>query len=206
MSSGKRPEKNIGKSRGPGGIEATDGWRLENMGLRFAQNMACAVFLALGAGGVNAQETSDNQVATKTAWAVFADSNPKECWAVSAPKETVNTKDGREVAVRRGDILLMTFFRPAAQVSGQLAFTGGYPFAKGSTVSMNIDGTVFELFTDGEWAWAASAAEDAKIVAALKRGSNAVLTARSGRGTQTKDSFSLSGFTAAVEDAEKRCN
>ena len=30
-------------------------------------------------------------------------------------------------------------------------------------------------------------------------------TGRSGRGTQTKDTFSLLGFTAAVEEAEKRC-
>jgi hypothetical protein len=39
----------------------------------------------------------------------------------------------------------------------------------------------------------------------MKRGAQAVITARSGRGTHTKDTFSLSGFTAALEDAEKRC-
>ena len=176
------------------------------MVLRFAQTMACAAMIFAGTTGAYAQQTSTNQVATKTAWAVFEDSNPKECWAVSSPKETVNTKDGRVVAVRRGDILLMTFFRPAANVKGQLAFTGGYPFAPGSTVNLRIDGSSFELFVEGEWAWAASAADDAKIVTALKRGSSAILTARSSRGTQTKDTFSLLGFTAAVEDAEKRCN
>ena len=40
----------------------------------------------------------------------------------------------------------------------------------------------------------------------MKRGTEAVLTARSERGTQTKDTFSLLGFTAAIEDAEKRCS
>jgi len=39
----------------------------------------------------------------------------------------------------------------------------------------------------------------------MKRGVDAVLTARSTRGTQTKDTFSLLGYTAAVEEAEKRC-
>ncbi|RFP85684.1 hypothetical protein DZK27_16235 [Rhodobacteraceae bacterium 63075] len=158
-----------------------------------------------GALPASAQETSTNQVATKTAWAVFEDTDPKECWAVSSPKETVNTRDGRVVAVRRGDILLMTFYRPSANVQGQLAFTGGYPFAQGSTVSLDIDGTGYELFTEGEWAWAASASDDAKIMTALKRGTDAVLTARSTRGTTTKDTFSLLGFTAAAEDAEARC-
>ena len=70
---------------------------------------------------------------------------------------------------------------------------------------MNISGAEFELFTDGEWAWPATPADDAKIITAMKRGSSAILTARSGRGTQTKDTFSLLGFTASVEEAEKRC-
>jgi len=152
-----------------------------------------------------AQEQSTNRVAAKTDWSVFVENDPKECWSVSAPKETVNTRDGRVVAVRRGDILLFVFYRPAAGVSGQVTFTGGYPFANGSTVNLTIGDSQFELFTEGEWAWPASAADDAKIIAAMKRGSDAVLTARSGRGTVTKDTFSLLGFTAAVEDAETRC-
>jgi hypothetical protein len=34
---------------------------------------------------------------------------------------------------------------------------------------------------------------------------DAVLTAESSRGTTTKDTFSLMGYTAAVEEAEQRC-
>ncbi|RKF14230.1 hypothetical protein D6850_12800 [Roseovarius spongiae] len=157
------------------------------------------------ASGAFAQDESTNQVAAKTAWSVFVDSDPKECWAVSAPTESVNTKGGRVVAVRRGEILFMTFFRPAAGVAGQVAFTGGYPFASGSTVEVNVDGAKFELFTEGEWAWPASKSDDAKIIAAMKRGADAILTARSSRGTQTKDTFSLLGYTAAMEEAQKRC-
>lgn len=177
------------------------------MGRLTALRLLTGAMLAAAASGaaVQAQEESDNQVATNTAWSVFEDNDPRECWAVSSPTETVNTKDGRVVAVRRGDILLMTFYRPDAGVDGQLTFTGGYPFASGSTVNVNVGGTEFELFTEGEWAWPASTADDAKIIAALKRGADATLTARSSRGTTTKDTFSLLGFTAAVEEAEKRC-
>lgn len=175
--------------------------------MNFALARSLAAVIALTAAtGVAAQQESTNRVAAQTDWSVFTEEDPKECWAVTRPKETVNTRDGRVVAVRRGDILLFAFFRPEAGVNTpQITFTGGYPFASGSTVSIDISGTAFELFTDGEWAWAASPADDAKIITAMKRGADAVLTARSSRGTQTKDTFSLLGFTAMIEDAEKRC-
>ena len=157
------------------------------------------------AGAAHAQDQSTNRVAAKTDWSVFVEDNPTECWGVSTPKETVNSRDGRVVAVNRGQTLLMVFYRPSAGANGQVAFTGGYPFASGSTVNMEISGSTFELFTEGEWAWPATADDDAKIITAMKRGATAVLSGRSGRGTDTKDSFSLLGFTAAVEDAAKRC-
>ena len=121
------------------------------------------------------------------------------------PKEVVNTRDGNVVAATRGQILLMVFYRPSAGATGQVAFTGGYPFASGSSVTLNIGGTDFELFTEGEWAWPTSPEEDTKIVTAMKQGASAVVTGLSSRGTTTKDTFSLLGFTAAVEDAEARC-
>ncbi|MEM6306100.1 MAG: invasion associated locus B family protein [Pseudomonadota bacterium] len=163
---------------------------------------AATAFLASAAA---AQEQSTNQVAAKTDWSVFVEDNPTECWGVSTPKETVNTRDGRVVAVNRGQILLMVFYRPSAGAKGQVAFTGGYPFAAGSTVNVSISGNSYELFTDGEWAWPATTNDDAQIITAMKRGADAVITGRSGRGTTTKDTFSLLGFTAAVEDAAKRC-
>jgi invasion protein IalB len=174
------------------------------MGSRLVKLVATAT-MALGAFAAHAQEASTNQIAAMTSWSVFKENSPKECWAVSTAEESVNTKDGNVVAVRRSDILFMVVFRPEVNVAGQVGFTGGYPFKGGSTVNLNIDGQSFELFTEGEWAWPASTADDAKIVTAMKRGSKAKLTAMSARGTKTEDSFSLLGFTAAVEEADKQC-
>jgi Invasion associated locus B (IalB) protein len=157
-------------------------------------------------GTMGMAQESTNRVATMTDWNVFtepASGTATECWGVSKPKETVNTRDGQPVSVRRGDILLFVTFRPGKP--GEISFTGGYPFAAGSTVEVQIDGTSYQMFSDGEWAWPGSAEEDAKMLAALKAGTSATLTARSGKGTQTVDTFSLRGFTAAMEDAAKRC-
>ncbi len=166
-----------------------------------------ALSVGLSATSVAAQEeTSTNRVAAKTDWSVFVDENPTECWSVSTPKEIVNSRDGRVVAATRGQILLMVFYRPEAGANGQVAFTGGYPFRGGSSVNVNISGNEYEMFTDGEWAWPATPSDDSKIITAMKRGAQAVVTGVSSRGTTTKDTFSLLGFTAAVEDAGKRCD
>jgi len=163
-----------------------------------------AVALTMVFGTGHAQE-STNRVATTTDWSVFTEAQPKECWGVSSPKETLNTRDGRPASVQRGDILLFVTFRPGNAARGEISFTGGYPFAPGSTVNVNIGGTTFELFTENDWAWPGSAETDAALLAAMKRGATAVLTARSQRGTQTQDTFSLRGFTAAMTEAETRC-
>ncbi len=172
--------------------------------LNFSRMIGLSLAMLL-ANAATAQEESDNRVSANTDWSVFVESDPNECWAVSAPKETLNTRDGNAVDVRRGDIRLIVFYRPSENVNGQVMFTGGYPFADDSTVSVQIGDTTFQLFTQGETAWPATTEDDARVVEAMKRGANAVLTGRSGRGTQTQDTFSLLGFTAAVEEAANRC-
>jgi hypothetical protein len=173
--------------------------------MRFSPFAAILTAAALTAPVAWAQEESTNRVAAQTDWSVFVENDPQECWGVSAPKQTVNTRDGREVSVQRGDILLFVSYRPSAGVNGEISFTPGYVFSSGSTVTLEVGEASFQLFTDGEWAWPASAADDARIMTEMKRGTTAVLTGLSSRGTQTKDTFSLLGFTAVAEEAERRC-
>lgn len=168
---------------------------------------ALSLTLALAALPLQAaaQSETTNRVAAATDWSVFQETDPVECFAVSAPTESLNTRNGSPVEVNRGETLLFVFYRPSEGVNGQVTFTGGYPFASGSTVSLNIGGTDYQLFTEGDWAWPATPEDDARIVAAMKAGSEATLTGVSGRGTQTADTFSLLGFTASVDEAARRC-
>lgn len=165
--------------------------------------VAAAIFAAGSIGPAHAQE-STNRVAAETDWSVFVEESPKECWAVSAPRETVNTRGGQPVQVRRGDILLFATFRPGRSTP-EISFTGGYPFAPDSTVGVTIGSNEFQLFVDGQWAWAGSPEEDQRLLAAMRAGAEAVLTASSTRGTNTRDTFSLFGFTAASEEAQRQC-
>ena len=163
-----------------------------------------ACTLGLLCSSAAALETSKRAAQHKD-WSVFVENDPTECWAVTTPKETVNKRDGSVVKVRRSKIMLYVFNRPRDNVKGEVSFTGGYPFAKGLSIALDLDGVTYEMVTDGEWAWPPTPADDAKIITAMKRGAKAVVTAQSERGTVTKDTFSLKGFTAAVNDAGKRC-
>lgn len=165
---------------------------------------ALAALVLVAAPSLAPAQDSGNRVAAITDWSVFVEGS--ECWSVSIPKETKNTDaQGRPKAVSRGDIMLFITFRKGGAATGEVSFTGGYPFAPGSPVTMEIGASKFEMFTDGEWAWSGSPEDDARIVAAMKAGSSALLKARSARGTNTADTFSLLGFTAALDEAGKRC-
>ena len=164
--------------------------------------------LALGllaAAPLPAQETTTDRVAADTDWSAFAETDPTQCFAVSAPTAQENTRDGQPVTVQRGETQLFVMYQPQDDVEGQVVFTGGYPFAPDSTVTLEVAGSTFNLFVDGEWAYAVNSEEDTRIVEALKVGTEAVLEGRSARGTVTRDTFSLLGFTDMVERAKTSC-
>jgi hypothetical protein len=166
-----------------------------------------ALLLGLGlAFPATAQEESANRVSTETDWSIFVEDDPTQCWIVSSPKSIRNIRNDQEVDAQRGDIRLFVSYWPGEDRSAEVSATGGYPYADGSTVTIRIGSDEFELFTEGRQAWAASPEDDARIIAAMKRGAQALVIGRSTRGTRTEDTFSLLGFTAAIEDAEGRCD
>jgi invasion protein IalB len=159
-------------------------------------------------GGAQAVAQAQHEsVATQRDWFVFESGSDasRVCWIVSQPKSWVARRGNQTVQVNRGDVFLMVSARPAANVTGEVSMITGYTFREGSTVTVEIGDNRFEMFTDGDKAWSEDAAADARIVAAMRSGVEARLTGISSRGTTTIDTFSLLGFTAALDDAQGRC-
>ncbi len=139
-------------------------------------------------------------------WTVFQDpSNSKYCYIVSSPTNSKAMKDGAEVSVNRGDIRLYIGIKNGAT---EPSFLAGYPLANDKAVEAKIGGQVFNYFTNSsanaEYAWP-SPNSDAQLISSMKKGSNVIVTGLSQRGTQTIDTFSLSGFTAAYNKAVETC-
>ena len=111
--------------------------------------------------------------------------------------------------MQRGDIRLFVAFRPGENVSNEVSFTGGYPFQEGSAVTLVVGSDSFSL--EPRQGRVGRVGLDQPVGRRRVRsrrcaaGPSAKLSGTSSRGTTTEDTFSLSGFTAAVEDAEARC-
>ncbi len=111
------------------------------------------------------------------------------CYMASEPKRDEGTY------TIRGNICAIVSHRPAARSSNVVSIHAGYTYKKKSEVTLKIGDKSFTLFTDGDAAWAKSVADDQAMVAAMKAGTRMVVRGVSSRGTKTKDTYSLLGFT-----------
>jgi hypothetical protein len=134
-------------------------------------------------------------------WAAYTykTSSGKVCYAVASPQgsEPKNAK--------RDPIFFLITHRPQQNVRNEVSTIIGYPFKKDATVQLTVDDRSYQLFTNGDGAWAETSAKDKEIVAALKVGQKLTVKGVSWRGTETLDSYSLKGISAAIEKIDDSC-
>ena len=126
------------------------------------------------------------------------------CYALSQPKDTEPKN------VRRGEIYVMVSNWPGRKVKGEVSVVSGYPYKDKSTVTADVDGAKYTLFTENDarnegGAWVQDRAGEARLLSAMKRGNSLRVLGTSARGTLTKDRYSLSGITAAVKAIDGAC-
>ena len=134
-------------------------------------------------------------------WSAFdeTEGSNKVCYIGSTPKKQ------RGKYKKRGETYVLVTHRPAEKTRGVISIKAGYSFKKGTDVQVNVGSQRFTLFTDKDHAWARDTAGDHKLTAAMRSGSQMIVTGISGRGTKTTDTYSLSGFTAAYNTINKAC-
>jgi invasion protein IalB len=168
--------------------------------------LAAAAALCMAAAGEAAAQMVERTGAQRN-WSVFQSGSGSDrvCFIGSKPTASTARRGNQSVQVNRGDIWLMVASRPGQNVRNEVSMMPGYEFRAGGNARLEVGRDGFNLITEGDKAWAADAAADDRIVAALRKGSEAKVTGTSSRGTTTVDTFNLSGFTAALEDAQKLC-
>lgn len=154
--------------------------------------------LALVAPPLAAQEKSLGDFKDWQAY-TFAEAGKKVCVVWGKPSKSAGKYK------RRGDVRVFVAHRRWSQRVNEMSFDAGYDFKADSEARVTIDGKTFNLFTDGDTAWNRVAADDARMVKAMRVGRTLIIEGQSGRGTKTKDTYSLFGFTAAHNAINKAC-
>ena len=106
---------------------------------------------------------------------------------------------------RGGETYILVTHRPAEKSLNVISINAGYTYQSGSEVDVVIGKTTFKMFTDAGHAFAYDSKTDGAIVKAMIRGARMIIKGTSSRGTQTTDTYSLKGFTAAYKAINKSC-
>ena len=160
------------------------------------------IALALVVNASSAQAAAPQVLGEYGDWVAYyyRDSAGPVCYMASTPKKD----EGKYT--KRGDIYAVVTHRPNEKSFDVVNFNAGYTYKSGTKVIVKIGAKTFEnLFTSGDKAWATSEKTDKEIVSAMKRGSRMVVHGTSSRGTKTKDTYSLSGFSSAYRAISNKC-
>jgi Invasion associated locus B (IalB) protein len=141
------------------------------------------------------------QISVHKDWAVYevTDSRGRICYIASEPKDQSGNYS------RRDPPALLVARLPGNPPTEEVSVQPGYAYLKGSTVEAKVDGRPFKLFTEGEHAWTRTNDEDRALIGAMKAGASMTVRGTSVRNTYSLDSFSLSGFTAAMDAMRAAC-
>ena len=90
-------------------------------------------------------------------------------------------------------------------VKNEISVIIGYPFKPESEATVEIGSNKFTLYTKGDGAWISNAAEEARMVDAMRKGGDLVVSGTSNRGTQSSDRYSLKGLSQALDRAAREC-
>jgi hypothetical protein len=125
----------------------------------------------------------------------------KVCFAIAKPSSSQTTPSGRP----RDPAYAFVSSRPAERVKDEVSIIIGYPFKAATEATAAVGSATFAMYTQGDGAWIKNAADEAKLVEAMRKGSDMVVKGVSGRGTQSTDTFSLKGLVQALDRAAQEC-
>jgi Invasion associated locus B (IalB) protein len=151
-----------------------------------------------GAGG--AQPTLLGQFGD---WGAYTAANggKKLCYALAKPSSQATEPANRP----RDPAYIFVSTRPSENVRNELSIVIGYPFKPGYEANVDIGSAKYAMYTQGDGAWIKNAAEEARMVDAMRRGSDLVVTGESGRGTKSTDRYNLKGLSQALDRVAQEC-
>jgi invasion protein IalB len=134
-------------------------------------------------------------------WGVYVSQTPKTkiCYALSQPK------DRQPGGLKRDPGYFFISTRPGENVHNEVSVVVGFAIKEGADATVDVGPAAFSFFTKNDGAWMKNAAEEARLIDALRKGSDFTVKSTSLRGNATNDRYSLSGIGQALDRVDQEC-
>jgi len=136
-------------------------------------------------------------------WGAYTANNggKKICYALAKPSSSATEPANRP----RDPAYTFVSTRPTENVRNEISIVMGYPVKAGSETTVDIGSAKYAMYTQGDGAWIKNAAEEARMVDAMRRGSDMIVAGESGRGTKSTDRYALKGLSQALDRVAQEC-
>ena len=153
---------------------------------------------AAAAGG--AEPTLIGQFGTWGAYTAMPNGK-KVCFALAKPASSKTNPPNRP----RDPAYAFVSTRPAEKVVNEVSIMIGYMLKPGSESSLEVGGASYAMYTQGDGLWIKNAAEEERMVDAMRKSADATVKGMSAKGTETTDVFSLKGLSQALDRLAQDC-
>jgi hypothetical protein len=125
----------------------------------------------------------------------------KVCFALAKPSSSKTNPPNRP----RDPAYAFVSTRPAERVVNEVSIMIGYALKPGSESSLEVGGASYAMYTQGDGLWIKNAAEEERMVDAMRKSADATVKGVSAKGTETTDTFSLKGLSQALDKLAQDC-
>ena len=125
----------------------------------------------------------------------------KVCFALAKPSSSKTNPPNRP----RDPAYAFVSTRPAEKVTNEVSIMIGYTLKPGSESTLEVGGASYAMYTQGDGLWIKNAAEEERMVDAMRKSADVVVKGVSAKGTETVDTFSLKGLAQALDRLAQDC-
>ncbi len=125
----------------------------------------------------------------------------KVCFALAKPSSSKTNPPGRP----RDPAYAFVSTRPAEKVVNEVSVMIGYTLKPGSESTLEVGGASYAMYTQGDGLWIKNAAEEERMVDAMRKAADVTVKGVSAKGTETTDTFSLKGLAQALDRLAQDC-
>src|ERR1700759_3190249 len=125
----------------------------------------------------------------------------KVCFALAKPSSSKTNPPNRP----RDPAYAFVSTRPAEKVTNEVSIMIGYTLKPGSESTLEVGGASYAMYTQGDGLWIKNAAEEERMVEAMRKAADVVVKAMSAKGTETTDTFSTKGLSQALDKLAQDC-